>query len=406
MNFRPGAYSADQPLLYSTRTTYSSGMPGMPSLVPLNTAKYSHKRSEFDAFTPRNNLFGNQLTPDCCCRMSSPEAQGGSYAPMTNMGPMMSNQLSPLSGMSNMPNMPGMTDSMSNQMPGMNMNEGMSTVGPSSKDFQFGLSNQTKNQLLNYQQGNPLSFSFQLFNKQTNQPQTQFDIDAEKKVHVFLVSKDQKTYKHVHPIISPDGTLQINSQDPQEGFNTKDLSPGDYYLYAQFKPTGSSDDQVLMEPIHLGSPTVHTPPSHLSPDTNEIKNIDGYTVQMTNPPTTTSGAGAGMSNMQGMNMPTLTITQNEKPVLLKPYLGMASHATLLSQDGTAFEHVHPMLNSNQTLHQNGQTLYQGPIQFHTNISKPGTYTMFSQFLIDDGSAKGKLITVPYTFNVQSSPPTM
>jgi len=113
-----------------------------------------------------------------------------------------------------------------------------------------------------------------------------------------------------------------------------------------------------------------------------------------------------MSNMQGMNMPTLTITQNGKPVLLRPYLGMAAHATILSQDGTQFEHVHPMLNSNQTLQQNGQTLYQGPIPFHTNISKPGTYTMFSQFLIDDGTAKGKLITVPYTFTVKAGTSTM
>jgi len=321
----------------------------------------------------------------------------GSYAPMPGMGPT-TGKYSP---MPPMPDMPGMTNDMSNSMPGMNMNEGMSTVGPSSKDFQFGLSDQTKNQLMNYQQGNPLNFSFQLMNKQTNQPQTKFDIDAEKKVHVFLVSKDQKTYKHIHPVISPDGTLQINSQDPQEGFNTKDLSPGDYYLYAQFKPTGSADDQVLMEPVHLGSANAHTPSSNLTPDTSQIKNIDGYTLQMTNPPTVANGTDTGISNMQGMNMPTLTITQNGKPVLLRPYLGMAAHATILSQDGTQFEHVHPMLNSNQTLQQNGQTLYQGPIPFHTNISKPGTYTMFSQFLIDDGTAKGKLITVPYTFTVNA-----
>lgn len=360
-----------------------------------------------------HNLFGPQAghgsnTPDCCMS-SSPGTQPGSYAPMPNMGGR-SNQMPPMPGMPNMPsqmpNMPGMTNDTGNSMSGMNMNEGMSTVGPSSKDFQFGLPDQSKNQLMNYRQGNPLNFSFQLLNKQTNQPQSKFDIDAEKKVHVFLVSKDQKTYKHIHPVISPDGTLRINSQDPQEGFDTKDLKPGDYSIYAQFKPTGSTDDQVLMEPVHLGAANAHTPSSNLTPDTNQIKHIDGYTVQVTNPPTTASGSDTGMSNMQGMNMPTLTITQKGKPVLFRPYLGMAAHATVLSKDGTQFEHVHPMLNSNQTLQQNGQTLYQGPIQFHTNINKPGTYTMFSQFLIDDGTAKGKLITVPYTFNVNAGTANM
>jgi len=379
MNPRANAYT---PLFYSDLGLYNIAVPRIQQFAQPNMALTTQRMNHYDSFTANNSIYANRVHNEqmqaCCCRDT-------------------------MLGMS------GMTTNTTNQMssmPGMNMNEGMSTVGPSSEDFQFGLSDQTKNQLMNYQQGNPLSFSFQLFNKQTNQTQTQFDIDAEKKVHVFLVSKDQKTYKHVHPVISPNGTLQINSQDPKEGFSTKDIGPGDYYLYAQFKPTGSSDDQVLMEPVHLGSADAHTPSSTLTPDTNQIKNIDGYTVQMTNPPTTTDGSDTSMSNMQGMNMPTLTITQNGKPVYLRPYLGMASHATILSQDGTEFEHVHPMLNSNQTLQQNGQTFYQGPIQFHTNISKPGTYTMFSQFLIDNGTTQGKLITVPYTFNVHAKPSSM
>jgi hypothetical protein len=212
--------------------------------------------------------------------------------------------------------------------------------------------------------GKPAWLDLQLNNSTTFRPPN-LQIVHEKLAHIFIVNQDLSDFQHVHPDVIYPGLLRI-----PVNFKT----PGTYKLFIQFT-TPAQGEQTLNKSFQLSVPPLQKP---MVPDAHLPKFIDGYTFRVSNLPT----------QAQPMSMFKVEVLKNGLSVgNIQPYLGAGAHGVILSQDMESFVHTHPMTEAKGGF-------YQSPIQFHTQIDKPGLYKMWIQTKID-----GQVHTVDWTFKV-------
>ena len=60
-------------------------------------------------------------------------------------------------------------------------------------------------------------------------PVTAYDVEHEKRLHFIAVRRDFTGFQHVHPVLDADGTWSTDL----------DLTPGQWRVFADFKPTGA-----------------------------------------------------------------------------------------------------------------------------------------------------------------------
>ncbi len=209
-------------------------------------------------------------------------------------------------------------------------------------------------------------------------PVKNVEIVHEMPLHLLMVSKDLSWYAHEHPELQPDGTFVFKDWTFPAG--------GEYILYHDFTP---KDVGMQVVPVTLkvsGSPAA---PVKLAVDADKPKVVDGYTVSLnTGGPVKTSGA----THMS------YTITKDGKPVTdLTPYLGAMGHLVIISEDRSEFVHSHP----HEEGAEHGAATKGGPnVDFEAHFKKPGLYKGWAQF-----QHMGKVITVPFTFQVQAGTAT-
>jgi hypothetical protein len=216
------------------------------------------------------------------------------------------------------------------------------------------------------QAGQPVSLNFQVNNMLTKQPITALNEVHTKLVHLIIVSKDLKTFSHIHPEVLSNGNMKVQAIFPREGR---------YVSYIQFFPV-DSEEQTLSQTLQVGQKQPEV--AKLVSDVDQPKMVDGYTFRLRGYPTEANKP----------SMATLVIEKAGKPVKhIEPYLGAGGHSVLLSQDAMTFLHVHPMTEP-------VGPYYQSPLQFHTEVPQAGLYKMWTQIQID-----GKVKTVDFTFKV-------
>jgi Cu+-exporting ATPase len=79
---------------------------------------------------------------------------------------------------------------------------------------------------------------------------------------------------------------------------------------------------------------------------------------------------------------------------LQPYLGAAGHVVVMRQDGSTFDHAHAETEDDQ-----GRPVFALPgqefgpeLDLHLRFDTPGTYRLWGQFRLADGS----VVTAPFT----------
>jgi hypothetical protein len=132
------------------------------------------------------------------------------------------------------------------------------------------------------------------------------------------------------------------------------------------------------------------PAAPLTVDADKPKTVDGYTVTLDTGGTVTTGKPATFS---------YTISKDGKPVSdLTPYLGAMGHLVIISQDLKQFVHSHPHEHADgdhDHAKQGHADVKGGPkVDFEAHFKAAGVYKGWAQFQHD-----GKVITVPFTFNV-------
>ncbi|MDI3313152.1 MAG: hypothetical protein QJR12_02345 [Mycobacterium sp.] len=199
----------------------------------------------------------------------------------------------------------------------------------------------------------------------SGQPQTRFQVEQERLMHVYVVRKDLADFYHTHPDMTPDGTWSV----PLTIRN-----PGPYRAFTEFVAVGEQN-----RPHHLVLGTDFEVAGRYSPEPLPAPapetSVDGYTLGV---------KFESAADMPAMSMLMIRITQGGAPVTdLEPYLGALAHITAFHQGDLAAAHVHPHLQA------------PGELMCHVSFPEPGLYRLFIQF-----QTKGQLRTAPITVRAQ------
>ena len=188
------------------------------------------------------------------------------------------------------------------------------------------------------------------------------DVEHEKKIHLILVNEDLSWFDHIHPEYQQDGSYIVNETFPYGG---------NYILFADYKPTGSTHQ---LEKINLkvsGNPA----PSSRQREEKLNSNVDGYEVTFVN--------GRELKTASEGHM-IIKITKDGKEISgndLEKYLGSNAHIVMVHLEDKDYIHVHPEAN-------------EYPIHAHSYFDKAGTYVMWVQF-----QTNGKIHTADFLVNV-------
>jgi hypothetical protein len=144
---------------------------------------------------------------------------------------------------------------------------------------------------------------------------TDFDVQHEKLMHLFVVSQDLTRFAHEHPELAAPGMFRLQYRFP---------APGRYRVFADVAPKDAGS-QVLSAVVEVGG----VAPAPTAPPEADAR------VQLALPD---GGLRAGRTTTV-----TAALTDRSgKPVTdLEPWLGALAHLLLVNRDGETFAHAHP-----------------------------------------------------------------
>ncbi len=183
-------------------------------------------------------------------------------------------------------------------------------------------------------------------------PVTSYDVEHEKRLHFIAVRRDFSGFQHVHPELLDDGTWTTDL----------DLTPGQWRVFADFKPTGG-------EALTLGADL--SVPGRMDfvvlGETTRTATVDGYTVELT------GDLVAGEHSMLK-----LRVARDGRPVTdLQPYLGAYGHLVALRGGDLAYLHVHPDGEPGD------EKTEPGPeVEFGAEVPSDGEYHLYLDFKHD------------------------
>lgn len=198
-----------------------------------------------------------------------------------------------------------------------------------------------------------------------DEPVTRYIEELTRDLHLYVVSADLTTFRHLHPVMADDGTWTAPVQLP---------AGGDHRVVAEFVARdsgGNGDHLVLGEsvPVPSGPATFDAPADPV--------------LEVTATESPVAGPNGRME---------LTVTDRDgEPVRLGTYLGAFGHVTGFHTGSGAMVHVHPL--DAPAVTEDGSAL-----SFHTEIDDPGDYRLFVQVRVD-----GYLHTVPVAVTVGAAP---
>ncbi|MGV9323696.1 hypothetical protein [Streptosporangium sandarakinum] len=222
--------------------------------------------------------------------------------------------------------------------------------------------------------GEEFTTRVELFDGSTGRPVDDLAVHHEAMAHLVITSQDGRYFRHVHPLRTAPGRLEVRLRADR---------PGRYLAYVELERTDSGG-QLL-----TGSFTVADPASPTtSPDPD---GRDATASSDTGDPHAAPSPGPGI---QDAAIGTVTVTpavpQAGRPATVevavngtpRPWLGMAGHLIVRAEDGEFLGHVHEMGTPGSRL------------RFTFGFPAPGRYFAWAQYATDRG-----ITTVPFTVEV-------
>ncbi len=178
---------------------------------------------------------------------------------------------------------------------------------------------------------------------------TDFELQHEKLVHLFIVRDDLAVFAHEHPEPAGPGVFKLRYRFP---------TPGRYRVFADVAPRDAGS-QVLSSTIHVGGQPSAAPSPRPSARSRaafawpESGMPTGRTVTVEARITEAGAAGRPVND-------------------LEPWLGAMAHLILVHQDAETFAHAHPDDRERNV----GA---EGRVPFLVRLPKPGHYKGWLQF---------------------------
>jgi Cu+-exporting ATPase len=194
-------------------------------------------------------------------------------------------------------------------------------------------------------------------------------------MHLIATRDDLGTFAHVHPEpTGRPGELAVTMTFP---------TPGRYVINTEFRQQGSMADLHDRQVVTLAGSAPAAQPVIAGP---RAVTVDGVRVELA------GQARAGASSELTFR---LTDAATGRPLDdLRPYLAAAGHVVVMRGDAQTFAHEHADVrdsDGNPVFALPGQTF--GPdLPVHLSFDAPGTYKLWGQFRLADGT----VITAPFT----------
>jgi len=197
-----------------------------------------------------------------------------------------------------------------------------------------------------------------------------FEEVHERVFHLFLVSQDLEYFAHLHPLLQPDGSLELQIRLPR---------PGPYHFFADFLPAGGAPQMLhatLVTADYTG--TLAAAARRLEPDLSD-KVIEGTRVRIDTP--------QQIAGREQLITCTVEDAATGAPATdLEPYLGASGHMLIASADLAEVVHSHPVAAVSDD---------RGPrVVFQQRFPRPGMYRIWAQF-----QRGGKLVVASFTLEV-------
>jgi hypothetical protein len=215
--------------------------------------------------------------------------------------------------------------------------------------------------------GENIQLEFRVEDPVTSKPVRDFTIMHEKLYHLFVVSQDMQFFRHVHPEIQPDGSLDLDVKFPHAGL---------YRILSDFYPTGGTP-QLIPSTLIVPGDGFKITPAKLQPDLDPKKTENMDISLTTDPPQPVAGFKTIMY---------FKLTPNDG---IEPYIGAMGHMLAASSDLIDLIHTHPFLVTDP---ENGA--YK-QIQFNLIFPRAGIYRVWVQF-----QRKGVVNTVVFNIPVK------
>ena len=203
-------------------------------------------------------------------------------------------------------------------------------------------------------------FTFRIVDAHGRVVRDEYELEADRELHLVVVRHDTATYEHVHPRKGEDGTWSVDLALSE---------PGVYRAYADFQTDGKK--RVLGTDLFVPGDFTPRP----LPQPESVTEIDGYSIEV-----------AASQPLEAGQVRTLTfsIRRGESPVeALQPYLGSRGHLVALREGDLGYLHVHP-----------DESVGDNAVEFGATFPTAGRYRLFFQF-----KTGGDVRTVAYTIEV-------
>ncbi|MFC4012046.1 hypothetical protein ACFOY2_32765 [Nonomuraea purpurea] len=216
--------------------------------------------------------------------------------------------------------------------------------------------------------GSEFRLRMELFDGSTGRPVDDLVEHHAALSHVVVTSQNGSYFRHVHPIRTAPGTYEVRLLAQEEGRHR---------VYAEFERADAGGQQVTGEFTVGGraSDGVHAIAASGSvPVTEPARPVAGRPVRVT--------LDTGVNGLQ-------------------PWLGMAGHLIVRSQDGGYLGHVHEgssMVTGSQRVPDESVARYGPRLEFTFSFPRPGRYLAWIQY-----AKNYEIVTVPYTIEVGDEP---
>ncbi|HEU5037382.1 MAG TPA: heavy metal translocating P-type ATPase [Nocardioides sp.] len=226
--------------------------------------------------------------------------------------------------------------------------------------------------------GTPTTLTFHVVDAETGAPVTDLVRTHQVWAHLIVTRADLGTFSHLHPEPTGDGELTVTATFP---------TAGRYALHTEFRRQGQMADVLDTQEITVAG----TAPDPAPVPASDVRSyaVDGVRI--------TLDGDAHLGDTSDFTLRFEREVDGGQVDDLQPYLGAAGHVVVMRADGSTFAHRHA-----ETFDDRGRPVFALPgttfgpdLALHVRFDRPGTYRLWAQFRLGDGT----MVTAPFIVRV-------
>lgn len=230
--------------------------------------------------------------------------------------------------------------------------------------------------------GEEFTLRIDLVDGSTGRPVDDLTVHHEALAHVVVTSEDGRYFRHLHPLRTAPGRLEVRLRADR---------PGRYLTHTELERENSGGQLATATVTIGGEAPLSDPPSSNRSATDPATTDPATTDSAATDPAETGAGGVGAVPRLRPDVPVAgrpATIELDAPAGVRPWLGMAGHLLIRSQDGTFFGHVHEMGAPGSRL------------RFTFSFPQAGRYLAWAQYATGEG-----VVTVPFAVDVTASEAT-